>query len=351
MPIGNHPPDTAATGIWLGFLALIAGALALDLGVFHRAPRRMGAREALAWTAVWMGLALAFGGFVYLAYRGHWAGLGARVDRTDSRLNDGRTAAVKYLTAYALEQSLSVDNIFVISVLLGSFGIPAIHRHRVLFWGIAGAVVLRGAMIGLGAAIISRAHWILDVFGLFLVATAVRMLRSGSRRPDPAGNRWIRLACGLLQEPDRLHGGRLIVPRGPGASGGAGPAIAYVLTPLAVALIAIEAADLLFAVDSLPAVFSVTADPFLVFTSNIFAVLGMRSLFFALDGLEERFRHLRPALALVLAVVGAKMLLGAWLARKLGAAMDLELLALIVAILAAGVAASWSAPRGRKRTG
>jgi TerC family integral membrane protein len=330
---------------WLAFLALVAGLLALDLGLFHRRPRAVGLGESLGWSAAWVALALAFAAFVFLAYRGHWGGLGTGLDRIDGRANGGRGAAIKFLTSYALEESLSVDNLLVISLLLVSFGVPAAHRHRVLFWGVIGAVALRGAMIGLGVEIIAHFRWVLDVFGVFLVATAVHMLRGGGRPADPAGGRLVRLATRLLPATGELHGGRLIVaaPRGPGRK------IAWVLTPLAVALVAVEAADVLFAVDSIPAIFAVTADPFLVFTSNILAILGVRSLYFVLEGLVGRFRGLRPALAVILAVVGAKMLLGDWLARNAGPDLDAWLLGLVVAILAAGMLASRLTEDRRKR--
>jgi len=351
--------------IWLAFLAFILLLLALDLGVFHRKAHVVGVREALAWTAVWMGLGLAFSVFVYFGYENHWLGLGAGVDAVDGRVNDGSLATLKYLTGYVVEKSLSVDNVFVIAMLFGFFAVPQIYQHRVLFWGILGALVMRGAMIGVGATLIARFHWLLYVFGGFLVLTAVKMLFMKEGHSDPSRNIVVRLARRLLPVTDAFHGEHFLVRAGSAASheppvaGGAAaadaavdraPAGRWMLTPLALALIMVEATDLVFAVDSIPAVFAITADPFLVFTSNVFAILGLRSLYFALAGMMDKFRYLKVSLAVVLAVVGVKMLAAPWLKQVLGSAFNLYLLAIVLLVLGTGVVASMVANR-RDRAG
>jgi tellurite resistance protein TerC len=197
--------------IWLAFLAFILLLLALDLGVFHRKAHVVGVREALAWTAVWMSLGLAFSAFVYFGYEHHWLGLGAGVDAVDGRVNDGRSATLKYLTGYVVEKSLSVDNVFVIAMLFGFFAVPQIYQHRVLFWGILGALVMRGAMIGIGATLIARFHWLLYVFGGFLVLTAAKMLFMKTDHTDPSHNVVVRLARRFLPITERFHGEHFLV--------------------------------------------------------------------------------------------------------------------------------------------
>jgi tellurite resistance protein TerC len=353
--------------IWAAFLAFILLLLALDLGVFHRKAHVVGVREALGWTAVWMGLGLSFAAFVYFGYEHHWLGLGLAPDAVDGRVNDGSSATLKYLTGYVVEKSLSVDNVFVIAMLFGFFAVPQIYQHRVLFWGILGALVMRGVMIGVGATLIARFHWLLYVFGGFLVLTAAKMLFMKEGHSDPSQNVVVRLARRFLPMTDRFHGEHFLVRAGSAAShepevaGGAGGADAavdraragrWMLTPLALALIMVETTDLVFAVDSIPAVFAITADPFLVFTSNVFAILGLRSLYFALAGMMDKFRYLKVSLAVVLAVVGGKMLAAPWLKQVLGANFNLYLLAAVLAILGAGVGASiWVNRRETRRAG
>ena len=325
--------------MWLGFTLLVMGMLALDLGVFHRTHHVVGTKEALAWTAVWIGMAVAFSVFIYFAYENHWAGLGNRVDDAVGTTTDGKSAALKYLSGYVLEKSLSVDNIFVISVIFGSFAVPLENQHRVLFWGVIGAILMRAVMIIVGTELIARHHWVVYVFGLLLIVTAIKMLVMKANHSRLADNMIVRLARRLLPVTDRFHGTRFIVF----ADSTAGSAFA--LTPLALALIAVEATDLLFAVDSVPAIFAVTADPFLVFTGNVFAMLGLRSLYFALAGMIERFRYLKASLAVVLAVVGIKMLAAGWLKARFGSGFEIWLLAIILLILAIGILASWIADR------
>jgi tellurite resistance protein TerC len=280
-----------------------------------------------------MGLSFAF--VVYLAYDGGWFGLGAAVDPVDGLVNTGATATEKYLTGYVVEKSLSVDNIFVIAMIFGFFAVPPLYQHRVLFWGILGALVLRGAMIGIGAALIAKYHWVLYLFALFLIATAIKMLVFTSETSDPGKNPVIRLARRLFPVTADHHGARFVVK-----SEGK-----LFLTPLALALVMVETTDLIFAVDSIPAVFAITGDPFLVFTSNVFAILGLRSLYFALAGMVQKFRYLKVALAAILLVVGVKMLAAEWLKGVLGERFNVIMLAVVLGILAAGVVSSLWADR------
>ena len=314
--------------------------LALDLGVFNRKAHEVSIKEALAWSGVWVTLALLFSIFVYFGYEGHWLGLGSAADAVGGQVNDGSSAVVKYLTGYVIEKSLSVDNIFVIAMLFGFFAVPAKYQHRVLFWGILGALVMRGLMIGVGAELIARYHWILYIFGGFLILTAVKMLLMKTDHADPNQNLVLRLVRRWFRVTDDYHGQHFIVHLPAG----------WALTPLAVALIMVETTDLIFAVDSIPAIFAVTGDPFLVFTSNVFAILGLRSLYFALAGMIHKFRYLKPALAVVLAVVGVKMLLAAPIKAWLGANSNIYLLCVVMLILAVGVIASWIPPKQNPTT-
>jgi tellurite resistance protein TerC len=325
--------------MWLGFTLLVMGMLALDLGVFHRTGHVVGTKEALAWTAVWIGMAVAFSIFIYFAYENHWAGLGSRIDDVVGTTTGGKSAALKYLNGYVLEKSLSIDNIFVISMIFSSFAIPLENQHRVLFWGVIGAILMRAVMIIVGTELIARHHWVVYVFGLLLVATAIKMLVMKANNSRPADNLIVRLVRRFLPVTGDFHGTRFIVFVDSTAGS------AFALTPLALALVAVEATDLLFAVDSVPAIFAVTADPFLVFTSNVFAMLGLRSLYFALAGMVERFRYLKASLAAVLAVVGAKMLAAGWLKARFGSGFEIWLLAIVLLILAVGIFASWIADR------
>lgn len=341
--------------IWAGFLAFVIGMLALDLGVFHRKTHAIGVREALRWSALWIALGLLFSVFVYFAYEGHWLGLGLAPDPVDGIINGGRQATIKYLTGYVVEKSLSIDNIFVIALIFASFGVPAIYQHRVLFWGVLGALVLRGVMIGVGAALVARFHWILLVFGAFLVLTGLKMLVSRGGERDPGDHPLVRFTRRFFPVTRGFHGQHFLVRAGsvasheapvPGAAEVPDPVVEgtrpgrVLLTPLALALVVIETSDVIFAVDSIPAIFALTGDPFLVFTSNVFAILGLRSLYFALAGMLARFRFLKPALAVILLLVGFKMLLADWLKAILGEHFSLMLLAAILLILTVGVVAS-----------
>lgn len=340
---------------WLIFIAFVLGMLALDLGVFHRKSHVVGFKEALGWSGLWITLGTSFAFLVYHAYELHWFGLGLSVDAVDKAVNTGKLAATKYLTAYVVEKSLSVDNIFVIAMVFSSLAVPSRYQHRVLFWGILGALLMRGTMIGMGAVLVQNFHWILYVFGVFLIFTGGKMLLMAEKEQHPEDNpmiRWIRKFFPITRD---FHGQHFMVKAGsewsheaaePGVTPKPDPVVEaakagkWLLTPLAVALILVEVTDLIFAVDSIPAVFAITADPFLVFTSNVFAILGLRSLYFALAGLISKFRYLKPALSLILILVGVKMLAAKWLKLWLGDSFNLTVLAVILGVLFTGVITS-----------
>ncbi len=307
--------------IWLGFLVFIMGMLALDLGVFNRKVHVIKAREALTWTTVWVIVALLFNGLVYFMYEYHWLGIGATVGHEMA----GAQAAMRFFTGYIIEKSLSLDNIFVIALIFSYFRVPTIYQHSVLFWGILGAIIMRGVMIMLGIALIEKFTWMVYIFGLFLIFTAVKMLVSRHDNLEPDKNPLIRLARRLYPVTPDYHGKRFFIRQNGKRA----------ITPLFLVLLVIESTDVLFAVDSIPAIFAVTTDPFIVFTSNIFAILGLRSLYFALAAMMEKFRYLKMSLVFLLAYVGVKMMLShhyalpAWVS-----------LSIIIGILAVGVIAS-----------
>lgn len=349
--------------MWVGFLTPVIIMLALDLGVFHREAHVVSTREALAWSAAWAVLSVLFALFVYFTYEGHWLEIGTAADPVDHTLSSGAIAAEKYLTGYVVEKSLSVDNLFVIAMAFALLGVPPIHQHRVLYWGILGALALRGVMITLGAKLIAEFHWVLYLFAAFLIATALHMLFAKAWYIDPHKNLIVRLVRRVLPVTARFHGSHFIVRAGGDAAhqgriAGAPDEVldrarpgALLLTPLALALIMVAISDVIFAIDSVPAIFAITGDPFLVFTSNVFAILGLHALYFALSGMVSRFHHLKTALALVLIVVGLELLFAEWLKQALGRHFNLYLLGLVLTILAAGVAASLGPERRpRKRT-
>lgn len=333
-------PLLAETASWLpahawlyaGFVALVLVFLALDLGVFHRTAHAVSMKEAITWTIVWVGAALLFNGFVYLAYEGHWLGIGTAVQQLDGTVRDvgGWEAAKLYLTGYVVEKSLAMDNVFVIAMIFTYFAVPAKYQHRVLFWGIVGALLMRGVMIGVGAALIQQFSWIVYVFGGFLILTAIKMALVRSEGIDPERNLLVRLVRRLYPVSTEYHGDRFLV-----RINGVRTA-----TPLMLALVMVEFTDLIFAVDSIPAIFAVTADPFLVFTSNIFAILGLRSLYFCLAGMLDRFHYLKPALVAILLFVGVKMML----VHSSFKVDNTVSLLVVVGILAAGVVASLLRP-------
>jgi len=344
--------------LWVGFILFVLLLLALDLGVFHRKAHVVSVREALGWSAVWIALGLTFSVFVYFAYENQWQGIGKAEDPVDNTINDGKKATVKYLTGYVIEKSLSVDNIFVIAMIFGFMAVPAIYQHRVLFWGILGALIMRGAMIGIGAQLIARYHWILYIFGGFLIVTAIKMLLI-KENDNPTDNIVVRWTRKLFPITNRFHGQFFTVRAGtekshvaavpgqealPDAAVDAAKPGTLMLTPLAIALVLVETTDLIFAVDSIPAIFAITADPFLVFTSNVFAILGLRSLYFALAGLMDKFRYLKVSLAIILAMVGVKMLFAGPIKKALGPNFNFYLLIAVMLILVGGVLASVKAP-------
>jgi len=299
-----------------GFTAFIVGALALDLGVFHRRAHVVGAREALGWTVVWVTLAVLFGIGIYLVRGGE--------------------TAVAYFTGYVIEYSLSVDNVFVFTLIFATFAVPRHLQHRVLFWGIVGALVMRLLMILAGATLIAQYHWVLYLFGAFFVFTGIRMLvaRSG-HEAHPENNVLVRFARRHVRVTEDFHGQAFFVRTAAG----------FAATPLFLALLVVEFSDLIFAVDSIPAIFAVTTDPFVVFTSNAFAILGLRSLYFLLAEAAARFRYLKVGLALILVFVGAKLLVAEFLEIP-----PLVSLAVIVTILGLAVGASLRPDRDPGRT-
>ncbi|BAU73787.1 TerC family protein [Metapseudomonas furukawaii] len=274
-----------ATWLWLTFFAVVITLLALDLGVLHRDNREIGVKESLLLSAGYISMGLLFAIWVFF--------------------QKGGDASMDYLTGFLIEKSLSMDNVFVIALIFSFLAIPREFQHRVLFWGIMGVIVLRAIMIGLGAALISEFSWILYVFGAFLLLTGVKMLFTRiDDEPDLENNRFVKYLRSHLRITDRLHGQRFFV-RQPDATGRS----VLWITPLFLALILIECADLVFAVDSVPAIFAITQDPFIVYTSNIFAILGLRALYFALAAMIHRFAYLKYALALVLVFIGGKIFL------------------------------------------
>ncbi|MCC7375054.1 MAG: TerC family protein [Verrucomicrobiales bacterium] len=296
---------------WTGFVAAVVVLLALDLGVFHRRPHEVRFREALGWTGFWVLIATGFGLWMYFGR--------------------SRDDGLEFLTGYLIELSLSMDNVFVIALIFSYFGVPLRFQHRVLFWGILGAIVMRGVMIGAGAALIQQFHWLLYVLGAFLIITGLKMLFGGDTKVEPERNPVLRLARKLFPVTTEFDGQKFVTRR----EG------QRVLTPMALVLIMVETTDLVFALDSIPAIFAVTQDEFIVFTSNVFAILGLRSLYFALAGAIAYFRYLKVGLSLVLVFIGVKMLLGIWnLKIDIGWALGV-----VGTILVASILASWIAGR------
>ncbi len=300
-------------GLWVGFLAFVLAMLALDLGVFHRRAHVVGFREAAIWSGVWVGLAMIFNVFIWRAF--------------------GSQRGIEFLTGYLIEKSLSVDNIFVFVVIFAGLAIPAAYQHRVLFWGILSALVMRAIMIFAGSALLDRFHWLIYVFGAFLIVTGIKLFLHRNHRQRPEDGRVLRLARRVIPSTSRFDGSRfLTIENG-----------RRVATPLLMALILVEVTDVIFAVDSIPAIFAVTRDPFIVFTSNIFAILGLRSLYFLLAGMMDRFRYLKTGLAAVLVFVGAKMALAdAW---KVPALLSLGVILVILGV------AVWASLRAARRSG
>lgn len=306
---------------------MIALFLALDLGVFHKSNETPSAKSALKWTAVWFCVALAFNGGVYFLYENHFLGLGLPTEIGGPKTS-GKEAAVLFLTGYLVEQSLSLDNIFVMALIFRFFKVAGELQHRVLFWGIIGAIVLRIIMILLGAALVTRFSWSIQIFGALLVYTAIKMaLSKGDDDFDPEDSRIVKIARRFLPFSAKNDGTKFFTTVNGKRMG----------TPLLLVLIVIEGSDVVFAVDSIPAVFGVTTDPFIVFTSNIFAILGLRSLYFALASLLRKFALLKYSLIIVLLFVGLKMIVAHWWHPEW---MSYASLGVIVSTLLGGVLAS-----------
>lgn len=281
--------------VWLAFILFVMLLLALDLGVLNRRSHVISAREAFRWTALWVSVSLLFSVFVHYAYERAWFGIGEEIGHPAR----GTDAALTFLTGYIVELSLSMDNIFVIAVIFSYFSIPKQYQHRVLFWGILGAVIFRGLFIGAGSFLISKFDWLLYVFGAILLWTAYKMIRSGGEEEiHPDDNILLRFFRKMLPVTKLLKGDQFFVRHN-------GRIVA--MTPLFVALIVVETTDIMFAFDSIPAIFAITTDPFLVFTSNIFAILGLRSMYFVLAAMLDRFEYLKYSLAVILVFVGIKM--------------------------------------------
>ncbi|MCR5879329.1 TerC family protein [Phenylobacterium sp. J367] len=299
--------------MWLAFAGLVAILLVLDLGVLHRDQHEIGVRESLLLSAGYLSLGLAFGGWVWFQL--------------------GRESGLEYVTGFLIEKSLALDNIFVIATIFAAFAVPRAYQHRVLFWGILGVIVLRGVMIGLGAALVASFGWVLWIFAAFLILMGVKMFVSDGAPKDPRDSRVYRWLAARIRLTEGFHGHRFFA-KAPGRDG----RLVWFATPLFMALLMVEFADLVFAVDSVPAIFSITTDPYIVYTSNIFAILGLRALYFALAAVVARFAYLKQALAALLVFIGGKVFFAeamGW--EKFPAPVSL---AVTGALLAAGIA--WS---------
>lgn len=275
--------------LWVGFNLFVLAMLALDLGVFHRKAHSVSVREAATWSVVWISLALIFNLGIYL----YWHDLVPQSSYTNQE------AALAFLTGYLIEKSLSVDNIFVFVLIFSYFAVPTVYQHRILFWGILGALVMRAILIGLGAALLEEFHWIIYLFGAFLIFTGIRMALHKDEAIEVEENAVVRIFRRFMPITNQYNGSSFFVRH-------AGQLMA---TPLLLVLIVVESTDLVFAVDSIPAIFAVTTDAFLVYTSNIFAILGLRSLYFLLAGVIDKFHYLKLGLAVVLTFVGIKMVI------------------------------------------
>ncbi len=297
--------------LWIGFNGFVLLMLCIDLGVFHRKAHIVSVKEALSWTTAWISLALVFN-------LGVWHYL-------------GQQKALEFFTGYVIEYSLSVDNMFVFALLFSYFSVPALYQHKVLFWGILGALVMRAVMILIGAALIAKFAWIIYVFGAFLVLTGIKMIFKKEEEIHPERNPVVRLFKRFMPVTSEYRADNFFV-REKGI---------LMATPLFVVLLLVEFTDLIFAVDSIPAIFAVTTDPFIVYTSNVFAILGLRSLYFALSGVMDKFHYLKIGLGVVLTFVGVKMLL----AHTPWKIDTLVSLGVIVMVLAGAVAASWLWPK------
>lgn len=292
------------TILWISFNLFVLGMLALDLGVFHRKAHQVTLREALGWTGVWITLAMFFNLFVYYYF--------------------GKDKAIEFFTGYLIEKSLSVDNIFVMILIFSYFQIPEKYQHKVLFWGILGALVMRVIFILTGIELIHKFHWLIYAFGGFLIFTAIRMVTSGDDKIDPEKNPVVRLARKLFRVTTELHGDRFFIRK---------EKVLWA-TPLFLVVLLIEATDLVFAVDSIPAILAISDDSFIVYTSNVFAILGLRSLYFALSGIEKYFIYLKYGLAAILLFVGTKMCISDWYKIPVELSLIVIVFLLVISMLA-----------------
>lgn len=297
--------------LWIGFNVFVLVMLALDLGVFHRKTHVVTFRESITWTVVWVTLAFVFNAWVWQHF--------------------GRQKGIEFLTGYLIEKSLSMDNVFVFALLFSYFAVPAQYQHKVLFWGVLGALVMRAVMIALGAALIAKFTWIIYVFGGFLILTGIKMILKREEEIHPERNPVVRWFKRFVPVTPNYVGDKFFIRQNG----------VFFATPLFVVLLLVEISDLIFAVDSIPAIFAVTTDPFIVYTSNVFAILGLRSLYFALAGMIEKFHYLKIGLGAVLVFVGVKMLL-AHTAYKIDTMVSLFVIA---AILSASIVISLVRPR------
>lgn len=293
--------------MWLTFLSIVLALLVFDLGVLHRHDREISVRESFILSSMYIGLGLTFGGWV-------WWQLGAE-------------PGINYLTGFVVEKTLALDNVFVIALIFSFFAVPRIYQHRVLFWGVLGVIVLRAIMIGLGATLVSQFSWLLYAFAAFLIVTGVKMLWVGDSLPEMGDNPVVKLLRRRFNVTDEHHGQNFFVRKPDPKTG----RLVWFMTPLFMALVMVELADIIFAVDSVPAIFAITTDPFIVYTSNIFAILGLRALYFALAAMIHRFKYLKPALAIVLIFIGSKVFVADLLGlEKFPAAVSLGITFLII---------------------
>ncbi|OCP00461.1 MULTISPECIES: TerC family protein [unclassified Ensifer] len=306
--------------MWASFFALVIAILSFDLGILHKENKEIGVAESVKLSAFYIALGLTFGGFVWW-YLGSESGLA-------------------YMTGFVVEKTLALDNVFVIALIFSFFAVPRLYQHRVLFWGILGVIVLRAIMIGVGATLVAEFAWILYIFAAFLIFTGIKMLVMKESEPDVSNNALVRFMRSRFNVTEEHHGERFFVKLVNPKTG----KMTWFITPLFMALVMVEVADVIFAVDSVPAIFAITTDPFIVYTSNIFAILGLRALYFALAAMIHRFRYLKPALAVVLTFIGSKIFVADLLGlEKFPAALSLGV---TFAIIASGVV--WSLVKTRE---
>ena len=277
--------------VWIVFIALVVFALILDLGVFNRKPHEIKAKEAAIWTSIWVTCALLFSGIIYLSFENNWIENPTNLTPTD--------AVLKFVTGYLIELSLSVDNIFIIALIFSSFAIPKKYQHEVLFYGVLGAIIFRAIMIVFGVALITEFSWMIYVFGVFLILTALKLLLSHNEQKDPHDFKIYKWIAKVYPVTKTIEGDKFFIVKN---------GVKYA-TPLFVALIIIELTDVFFAIDSIPAILAITADPFIVFTSNILAIMGLRSMYFLVVGMLDKFKYINYSLVVILAFVGVKMII------------------------------------------